>query len=644
MLGLRVKLLLSVMLPMFTLLVIFGKISFDAAHQRDMSELSKTTDVAAAAVHAYLALNKKAIPDWKVSDAENTAKLLVKNGTANSEVFLLHDQKGRLIDSPFNVGVDRVSLLNAISEIHGASALGSEEEKRGMLMVDEKLYIWSTSKGIGREQWITSVLESPDDHTVSKQLFSPKFVLMILFVIVMSIWTSAYVIKKFLDNIESSAKELEYQTLHDPLTGLPNRLSAQRMITERINSVDESSEYVALLMIDVIDFREINDTLGHALGDRLLVKIGQLLKEIDTEDTEMIRMGGDVFCMVCTTKHDCLYASRLTNLIHDQFSGSHYLDDIPIAVQLRVGVSFYPSDAKSTDALIRCSDIALAQAKSMRLNNFNYQDEIDTHSLRKLTLLARLRNAIDQDQLTLVYQPKIDIQQQRIVGVEVLVRWFDDQYGAVSPAEFVGWAERSGLVNNLTRWVLRTAEKQCFEWCSKGYRIPFSINISPTNLYDAELIPLVSRLITKGCFGDGMLELEITENAVMEDPDKALQTMNILKKMGIPFAIDDFGTGLSSFTYLSKFPISNLKIDRAFVLDVDESDKDAVLLRSMINLGHGLGCVITAEGVEDQESMDTLKELNCDYVQGYYICHPLPADQFMSWMDGCNWTPVKNAA
>lgn len=642
---LRLKLLLSVVIPMATLLVIFCDMLLDMSLKHKLSDISRSSDYASSVASHYLAMDTQAASDKKdIRVTEQTAQLLVQNGIKDAELFYFHDAAGVPANSPFDKGIEQSRKVNAISELHAKRNHLKDTPTRGTLSIDEKRYVWSSISAGLPNRWFTSLTPGPAQKTMYSQLFVPELIVIFFAMVVMSTWTSAYIIKKFLVSIENSARQLRHRTLHDALTGLPNRLSIEGIIEKRMASLNETSECIALLIIDIIDFRHINDTLGNSFGDKLLVEVANHLRVIDPENTDVVRLGGDVFCLVCTTDVDRLSVKRLSDQVHESLERTHNLDEVPVAVQLRVGVSFYPTDASKVEDLIRCSDIALAQAKSLRLKDCYFQREQDTHSLRKLTLLARLGSAIEQDVLTLVYQPKVDIQRNCLVGVEVLVRWHDEQYGMVSPIEFVTWAERSGLIDKLTRWVLIAAERQCSQWCDRGYVVPFSVNLSPTNLYDNELIPLVSRLIKNGRFSDGMLEFEITENAVMEDPDKALQTMNKLNELGVSFAIDDFGTGLSSFTYLRKFPVNNLKIDRAFIQDVDENDKDAVLLRSMINLGHGLGCVVTAEGVEEQESYEKLKSFGCDHVQGYLVCKPMAADDFVMWMDSSGWLSADSAA
>lgn len=642
---LRRKLLLSVFLPMTVLLLIFSSILSNLSHQYDMAAISKKPDVAAELIAEELMRQRKVSVDLEATTLPDSVLAAVQSGLRETALLYLHDSNGNAIASNLDKGVDDRVLFDAITDLNRNHNGRIGDNARGMLMVAEDQYIWSTVFSGMDDHWFTSVTRAPPSHTMTKQFLSAEFVVIMLSVIFMGIWSSSYIIRKFLDSLELSAQELHYRTYHDALTGLPNRLSIESVIKEKTESLTSQGECVAILMIDVIGFREINDTLGYALGDQLLVSIGNQLNEIDFNEGNVMRMGGDVFSFVCRTSHDRLAVGRLSNQIQDKLENSQHLDEYPVTIQVRVGIAFSPGDAASAEELIRCADVALAQAKSQRIKSYYYNTDLDTHSIRKLTLLSRLRTAIEQDELSLVYQPKVNIQSDTLVGVEVLVRWIDHEYGPVSPVEFITWAEKSGLIDKLTHWVLKAVDRQSAEWQKHGLSLPVAVNLSPTNLFDSELAPLVESLVgDSGSLGNGLLELEITENAVMEDPERALKTMNQLGDLGVKFAIDDFGTGLSSFAYLRKFPVDNLKIDRAFIIETGDSDKEAILLQSMITLGHQLGCVVTAEGVEDQKTLERLKAMQCNYVQGYHICKPLSQDKLLEWMAHENWAATQKAA
>ncbi|WP_236994779.1 putative bifunctional diguanylate cyclase/phosphodiesterase [Granulosicoccus antarcticus] len=630
---------------MIILLVIFGTIVVNLNHQFWLSALTRKVEVAAdVAVHVQLVTEEES--PLGIANRENgyLARSVIQDALVDADVFFLHDSAGNSLRSVFEKGRENIAVVAAVAEIHAANGYAGESVRRDMKLIDGQSYVWSSTRVGGTDRWFTAVMKAPGHYTLSAYLLSPSFLVIILAVVWMAIWTSTYIVRKFVNKIEENSTILHYRSMHDSLTGLPNRQKLSQIILEKMAVLDTDRQRLYLLLVDLIGFRDINDTLGHDFGDQLLTRIGVYLGEIEADRVDVVRMGGDVFCLVCTedlVKDD---ASRLSDAVRDKLQCSHELNGVPVAVQVRIGIASYPENSVQPEELIRFADIALAKAKSLRIRECYYRREQNTHSLRKLTLLARLKTAIEQDQLTLVYQPKVNIHNHSLVGVEALVRWNDAEYGPISPIEFVTWAEKSGLINRLTRWVLNTAEEQSRAWQVQGYMIPIAVNISPTNLSDPKLIPLIEQLVTEGSFGNSMLELEITENAMMENPEQALKSMEELCKMGLKFAIDDFGTGLSSFSYLLKMPISNLKIDRAFIMNNDENDKDAVILRSMIKLGQGLGCIVTAEGVEDQLCLERLKSLGCDCVQGFHVCRPIPADELLRWIDDSGWVAQDKAA
>lgn len=643
--ALRRKLQVSVALPMLALLVIFAVIAYDLNHRFELASLTREIDVVAEIAARQRLLSLEQASDAAADEAGRfSVEKVVGDIVASADLFVHHDRQGRLIPNSFGQGSADTELAKVWATKASSSLMASDSAARGMLMVGKEHFIWSSTHVGDTDEWFTAIIKSSEHHSISAYFLSPEFLVLIVAVMWLAIWSSTYIVRLFVDKMEYNSVQLHHRSTHDALTGLPNRQKIESIVSQRLQTLNKDSECVVLIMIDIIDFRVINDTLGYTLGDQLLVQVGEYLKEVEPETTELVRMGGDIFCLVAVVGQDRINASRLANSVHDRLECTHELNGIPVGLQVRTGLAIGPVDSGKPEDLVRFADIALAQAKSQRTKDCFYQHDQDSHSIRKLALLARLRTAIEQNELTLVYQPKVDIITQTLVGVEVLVRWNDAEYGTVSPVEFVSWAERSGLIDKLTRWVLTNAEKQCREWRDRGYVIPFAVNLSPTNLYDMKLIPLIKTLMSEGSFGNGMLELEITENAVMEDPENAVQAMRVLDSMGVKFAIDDFGTGLSSFSYLRTLPVSNLKIDRAFIADTGQSDKDAVLLRSMIKLGHGLGCVVTAEGVEDQETLERLRDYGCNLVQGYHVCRPVPAEEFIRWVQSCEWQSSRRAA
>ncbi len=621
----RNKIVMLAVLIVTVLLVLFSVVLFHLSHDLAMSKDSMRGE--AAAILATDLHNSAKQPGF-TGDTGDQA--LFEDLAEDLRLIVFHDENGQKISSPYErLGNDSALFQKFLTSIRDKE-LSETQVTRQMLMHDGHKLLQSTLP-VTDHTWVSIVFVSTTHSGSISGLFVPKLIIVGLSVLWLAIWGVTYGLRKYSQQTIKAARELRHRSTHDSLTGLRNRIGLDEILNHRINQTDPMKDGFAVVLIDLVRFRYVNDTLGYELGDQLLVEVAGRLKQISSEYYDIIRMSSDVFCVICPCDHDRANACRVANKIQDSIEAQKQLGDIPLNMQTRIGMSFFPFDSTSGPELVRLADIALSQAKKLNSRISYYQADNDSHSVRKLTLLAGLRNAIEEDELSLVYQPKVDIQNDTLVGVEALVRWTHPEYGPVSPIEFVGWAEKSGLIDKLTRWVLQTAEEQSRLWTEAGYHIPIAINLSPVNLCSEDLTQLVEKLVTEGAFGQGLLELELTENAVMEDPTKALETMLAFHQLGIPIAIDDFGTGLSSFTYLRRFPVSNLKIDRTFVMDTGNEDRDAVLLRSMIELGHNLECVVTAEGVEDQEVLDLLKQYGCDYVQGYGVCRPATAQGVIEW-------------
>lgn len=616
---------------------LFSIVLFHVTHDLAMSKDSMGGE--AAALLAIELHNDTRHPDYVSQRGDLN---LYEDIVSKLELIVFHDEAGHQVFSPFQRLGDDPVLVKKLLEVKDGEPLETEITRQ-MLMHDDVGLLRSTLP-VSNRTWVSIVIRS-DSHSQSlARLLTPKLVIVGLAVLWLAIWGVSYGLKKYTQQAIKSARELRYRSTHDPLTGLRNRIGLDEVLAQRIDETDDMKNGFAVVLIDLVRFRYVNDTLGYELGDQLLVEVADRLKSISSEYYNIIRMSSDVFCVICPCDLDRANACRVANRIQDCIEAQKQLGDIPLNMQTRIGMSFFPFDSTSGPELVRLADIALSQAKKLNSRISYYQANNDSHSVRKLTLLAGLRSAIEEDELALVYQPKVDIQSNTLVGVEALVRWNHPTYGYISPIEFVGWAEKSGLIDKLTMWVLRTAEAQSQHWRSAGYHIPIAINLSPVNLCSETLTRQIEKLVSEGAFGQGLLELELTENAVMEDPVKALNTMLAFHRSGIPIAIDDFGTGLSSFTYLRRFPVSNLKIDRSFVMDTGNDDRDAVLLRSMIELGHNLGCVVTAEGVEDQEVLEMLRGYGCDYVQGYGVCRPTTAQGVIEWYLGSSYLGQQLAA
>ena len=442
----------------------------------------------------------------------------------------------------------------------------------------------------------------------------------------------------FLDITERKEGEekIQHMAYYDLLTDLPNRTLFQENLQRAILMVREENKSLALLLMDLDHFREINDTLGHHRGDILLKQVGSRLQNTVYHKDIVSRLGGDEFAVLlplAESEHASLVARKIMSALDPPF----LVEGLPIAVEASIGIALYPDHSTDAEGLIQRVDVAMYVAKHMKKGITIYDPAQDKHNPQKLALMAELRYAIEHEELVLYYQPKINIKANRVMGVEALVRWQHPHRGLIPPYEFIELAERTGLIKPLTLWVFNTAHRQCEALRQKGIEISISINLSTRNLQDPELSNHIGEKV-KGCdLAGSPLELEITESAIMDDPKRALENIRRLKGLGAKFSIDDFGTGYSSLGYLKSLPVDAIKIDRSFVKDMVSDENDAAIVRSIIGLAHDLDLWVIAEGVENKKTYNQLAAMGCDAAQGYYMCRPIPSAELSRWLHESPW-------
>jgi diguanylate cyclase (GGDEF)-like protein/PAS domain S-box-containing protein len=426
-------------------------------------------------------------------------------------------------------------------------------------------------------------------------------------------------------------KALEHQTRHDGLTGLPNRLMLAERLAETLSAARSAQQQVGVLVLDLDHFKEVNETFGLQAGDRLLEQVGpRLQSEIRAQDI-VARLGGDEFAVLLPDT-DGTAATTLAARLLDALQRPFEVQGQQLDVAASIGVAIFPKDGDDPDTLLRRADIALFVAKQGRGTYVRYAPEHEKQGASRLTLMAELRQALhDDDQLFLQYQPLVGLRDRSLAGVEALVRWQHPRRGLVSPLEFVPFAEKTGLIQPLTKWVLASALRQCVAWHREGHAIPVSINISMRDLVDPAFPELVSRLIREAGADPPWVRLEITESVIMTEPERAINTLSQLRKLGVRLAVDDFGTGYSSLAYLHRLPIHEIKIDKSFVSAMAGEVNRTNIVRASIDLGHSLRLESIAEGVEDARSYDVLAALACDMAQGYFISKPLLAVEVLPW-------------
>lgn len=436
------------------------------------------------------------------------------------------------------------------------------------------------------------------------------------------------------DITEQMAMEetLRHQALHDALTDLPNRTFLLKRLDHALMKAERKHHHVALLMMDLDRFKEINDTFGHQHGDCLLQQVSRRLEQAIGNAGLVSRLGGDEFAIllpVADEESTQTIAEQLRYVLDDPFTVAGY----PLHVEASIGIVLYPMHGTDALTLLRHADVAMYAAKSTHEGVALYKDaHDDQHRSHRLTLIGALRTAIATNELKLYYQPKVNLQTGTTTSVEALARWQHPIHGSVPPDQFITLAEQTGLINALTAWVLETAIRQCSTWLQSGLTLSIAVNLSTWNLRDTTLPDTIMDLLTRYAVPPSLLRIEVTESAIMTDTDRALEILTRISRLGISISVDDFGTGYSSLAYLKRLPIDELKIDRSFVQHMTEIEADATIVRSTVMLAHSLGLKIVAEGVEDQETLSRLADFHCDLAQGYYMSRPIPPGELERWL------------
>jgi diguanylate cyclase (GGDEF)-like protein len=429
------------------------------------------------------------------------------------------------------------------------------------------------------------------------------------------------------------AAERERQAVHDALTGLPNRALLHHRATTALLDSGRTGHALAVMLLDLDHFKEINDTLGHRVGDNLLRAVAERLDGAVRETDMVARLGGDEFGILvsCMAGADdaVVLAERVLAVLREPF----FVDGVRLQTQASIGIAVWPDHGADVETLVQRADVALYTAKEERGCWSMYSPESDRYTPERLALLGELRAGLETGQLVVFYQPKSDAKTGIVVGVEALARWQHPTRGLLPPDEFIPLAENTGLIGDLTIEVLRQALGQVRAWHREGMRIGVSVNLSVRQLTDMTLPRDVAALLADFHLPASVLTLEVTETTIMADPSRTLHVLRMLADIGIDLSIDDFGTGYSSLAYLRRLQADELKIDKSFVMGMSRNSNDAVIVRSTIELGHNLGLRMVAEGVEDAETWRLLRTLGCDVVQGYHLSRPLPPAQLTDWLN-----------
>ncbi len=422
----------------------------------------------------------------------------------------------------------------------------------------------------------------------------------------------------------------------DPVTGLPNRLEFFNQLNECIMLADRQDRQLLLFSIDLDNFKDINEVYGNQVGDLLLGCVASRLQNLLQQHDLVSRTGGDEFTILITSCTE-LPASQIADRIQQAFESPFEVNKQQIAIKGSCGIAIYPEHADSADQLMQKAEQAMHAAKQNHSGCMEYNDHLNADNSRRVTLLASLKTAIENNELSLCYQPKIDLRTKTICSVEALLRWQQADLGFISPGEFIPLAERNRLINPITKWVIRTGMMKMLDWRERGIDIGMCINISTRDLDEPHLPDMVRETLDELDLAAESFTLEITESSIMRDPKQSLGIIRQLSELGLRISIDDFGTGYSSLAYLSKLNVNEIKIDRSFVMGMHERRQDATIVKATIDLAHNLDLCVTAEGIENQQVMQRLDTLGCDIGQGYYFSPPLVEKEMDDWLSESGW-------
>ena len=439
---------------------------------------------------------------------------------------------------------------------------------------------------------------------------------------------------------KNSEEHVRHLAHHDALTDLPNRVLFNERVTHGLARAHREANKVAVMFLDLDRFKQINDSLGHPVGDDLLKALARRLASIVREDDTVARIGGDEFTILLEGVDNVQDVATVAAKIIESFNHPYTLSGHELIMTASVGISLYPDDGNDVDTLLQNADAAMYRAKEKGRNNYQfYTTELSDSALYQLTLETQLRRALERNELELYYQPQLSLDNDQLVGAETLLRWHNPDKGMISPAIFIPLLEETGLILPIGEWVLRTACQQAMSWMEEGIIFGVvSVNISGIQLERGDLLETVTAVLKETGLAPEKLELEITESAIMHDTECVIETLEMLQKMGVKLAIDDFGTGYSSLSYLKRLPLHKLKIDQTFVADITVDDNDEAIVRTILALASSLQLDVIAEGVETEEQQAKLLAMGCREVQGYLHSKPLPADEFLVWVKKFNST------
>jgi len=546
-----------------------------------------------------------------------------KFSTPDSTLFVQKDNK-----ILYSAGNNSLDLTDVSQQLNTAY---SDQNKHGLISLNGEEYYWAISDLPNKNYQLIMLEPATNEEaliatTLKQRLFTTGAIILWL-----AVWISLLLSTKISKQLDEKNDQLEHMALHDSLTGLPNRQLLNDRLEQLFLQSRRENQVFSLFLIDLDRFKEVNDTLGHQFGDELLKMVSTRLMASIREKDSISRLGGDEFA-VLLPQTDFEGAKFCAERILKAMDAPFCINRVSTESKASIGIAIFPEHGNNAEELMQHADIAMYQAKKLQSGFAIYDPAQNKHSMRRLKLMNDLRAAVENKNIHVAYQPLINRDQKTIYSVEALARWHHDEIGDISPNEFIPMAEQMGLIHPLTLQVLQRAVHDCKQWQQQGYIFGININISTYCLQDFSLPGEISHIVKNAGLNTEKVELEITETALMHDLSRAGKILNQLSATGLQLAIDDFGTGFSSLNYLKNLPVDTLKIDKSFILDMHNSSNDRAIVKTIIELGHNLNCQVVAEGVESQQSIDSLQSLNVDILQGFFYSKPLSPANFQNWL------------
>lgn len=633
-----------------TLVVALSLIAATVAAHRFPIELSRRTKVYISSVPHYLLAVLLAPPIAAVASggAVLLGDLSVRKRTGNP-VSVIATQSGRrvlvVLTGAVIAHLGGSSVLHALALVVAALVLGGGdivtsplvlEPITGMPPIEIVLAVARQAYIVEGVQYLLGLLGAlavMQQYWALVLLAPPTVLVYLAWRASMRAQEAQEIAEEACARAEATQKALTYQALHDMLTGLPNRTLLNDRVQQALHIARRDDTPLALLLLDLDRFKEINDTFGHDYGDVLLQRVAERLRGTLRASDAVARLGGDEFAILLP-EDDAEGAVSVACKITETLDRPFLVDGHLLHVEGSIGIALYPQHGADAATLLRHADVAMYAAKRCHGRHAVYNPLHDQLSPTRHAVITALRQAIERDQLVLHYQPIVDLSGNRPVSVEALVRWSHPDDGLLSPEKFISLAEHTGLIVPLSRWVLEAALRQRQVWQQGGLDVTVTVNLSMPNLQDQQLVDMIRELLRRYDTPPAALRIEITESALMDDPAPTHQVLTRLNELGVHISVDDFGTGYSSLAYLKNLPVDELKIDQSFILHMVRNETDAVIVRSTIGLAHGLGLRVVGEGVEDRQTCEMLSTLGCDAIQGYYVSAPLPASDLEGWLRG----------